>query len=122
MKDDMFTRLRKFRDARMSFDLIILDPPKFAKTKVQLPKAAHGYKDLNLLACKLLRPNGTLLTFSCSAAMTPEFFRTIVAEALCDARRSARVVRDFRQAPDHPASLAFPEGDYLNGLQIRMMD
>ncbi|MBO7741876.1 MAG: class I SAM-dependent methyltransferase [Victivallales bacterium] len=122
MKDDMFTRLRKFRDARMSFDLIILDPPKFAKTKAQLPKAAHGYKDINLLACKLLRPNGTLLTFSCSAAMTPEFFRTIVAEALCDAKRSARVVRDFRQAPDHPASLAFPEGDYLNGLMIRMAD
>lgn len=120
VKDDMFQRLRRFRDARQSFDLIILDPPKFAATKGQLLKAAHGYKDINLLAAKLLRPNGKLLTFSCSAAMTPEFFRTIVAEALADAGRTARVVREFRQSPDHPSSLAFPEGHYLTGLQLVM--
>ncbi len=122
IKADMFTQLRKFRDARKSFDLIILDPPKFAATKGQLMKAAHGYKDVNLLACKLLRPKGTLLTFSCSAAMTPEFFRTIVAEAVTDAKRSARVVRTFAQPADHPTSLAFPEGHYLTGLQLMMMD
>lgn len=117
---DMFTALRKFRDARRSFDVIVLDPPKFAATHGQLLRAAKGYKDINLLACKLLRPNGTLLTFSCSAAMTPEFFRTIVAEALTDAGRVARVVRAFSQAPDHPQALNFPEGHYLTGLQLEM--
>ncbi|MBO4620585.1 MAG: class I SAM-dependent methyltransferase [Victivallales bacterium] len=115
---DMFTALRKFRDERRSFDVIVLDPPKFAATHGQLLRAAKGYKDINLLACKLLRKNGTLLTFSCSAAMTPEFFRKIVAEALTDAGRTARVVRSFSQAPDHPQALNFPEGHYLTGLQL----
>lgn len=115
---DMFSALRKFRDARRFFDVIVLDPPKFASTHGQLLRAAKGYKDINLLACKLLRPNGTLFTFSCSAAMTPEFFRIIVAEALTDARRTARVVRSFTQAPDHPQALNFPEGHYLTGLQL----
>ena len=115
---DMFSVLRKFRDARRSFDVIVLDPPKFASTHGQLLRAAKGYKDVNLLACKLLRPNGTLLTFSCSAAMTPEFFRTIVAEALTDAGRVGRVVRTFSQSPDHPQALHFPEGHYLTGLQL----
>ncbi len=119
---DMFTVLRKFRDARRSFDVIVLDPPKFAATHGQLLRAAKGYKDINLLACKLLRKNGTLLTFSCSAAMTPEFFRTIVAEALTDAERTARVVRSFAQAPDHPQALNFPEGYYLTGLQLAISD
>jgi 23S rRNA (cytosine1962-C5)-methyltransferase len=122
IKGDMFTQLRKFRDSRRSFDVIVLDPPKFATTKAQLLKAAHGYKDINLLACKLLKPYGTLLTFSCSGAMTPEFFRTITAEALTDAGRSARIVRSFSQAPDHPQSPAFPEGHYLTGLQLRLDD
>ncbi len=122
LKGDMFTMLRKFRDSRRTFDVIVLDPPKFATTKAQLLKAAHGYKDINLLACKLLNPHGTLLTFSCSGAMTPEFFRTITAEALTDAGRSARIVRSFSQAPDHPQSPAFPEGHYLTGLQLRLDD
>ncbi len=117
---DMFQQLRRYRDSRQTFDVVVLDPPKFASTKGQLLKAAHGYKDINLLACKLLNPGGTLLTYSCSAAMTPEFFRTIVAEALTDARRGARLVRSFSQAPDHPQSLAFPEGHYLTGLQLQL--
>lgn len=117
---DMFQQLRKYRDARQSFDVIVLDPPKFAATHGQLLKAAHGYKDVNLLALKLLNPGGTLLTYSCSAAMTPEFFRTIVAEALTDSHRTGRVVRSFSQAPDHPQSLAFPEGHYLTGLEVRV--
>ena len=119
-RGDMFTQLRKYRDARRSFDLVILDPPKFASTQARLQRAARGYKDVNLLGCKLLNPGGTLLTFSCSAAMTPEFFQTVVAEALTDARRSARVVRTFTQAPDHPMALNFPEGRYLTGLELRM--
>lgn len=117
---DMFAALRKFRDQGRTFDVIVLDPPKFASTHGQLLRAAKGYKDINLLACKMLRKNGTLLTFSCSAAMTPEFFRTIVAEALTDAGRTARVVRAFTQAPDHPQALNFPEGHYLTGLQLEI--
>ena len=117
---DMFQQLRRYRDARQTFDVIVLDPPKFASTRGQLLKAAHGYKDVNLLACKLLNPGGTLLTYSCSAAMTPEFFRTIVAEALTDAHRTARVVQSFSQAADHPQSLAFPEGHYLTGLELHL--
>lgn len=120
IRGDMFTVLRKFRDSRRTFDVIVLDPPKFATTRGQLLKAAHGYKDINLLACKLLKPHGSLLTYSCSGAMTPEFFRTIVAEALTDAGRTARVLCSFSQAPDHPQSLAFPEGHYLTGLQLRL--
>ncbi len=119
-RGDMFTQLRKYRDARRSFDLIVLDPPKFASTQGKLIRAARGYKDVNLLAFKLLNPGGTLLTFSCSAAMTPEFFRTVVAEALTDAGRTARVARVFSQAPDHPLALNFPEGHYLTGLELRM--
>lgn len=117
---DMFTWLRKCRDRRESFDVIVLDPPKFAATKGQLLRAARGYKDVNLLGCKLLNPGGTLLTYSCSAAMTPEFFRTILGEALVDSGRQARVVRTFAQAPDHPLSLTFPEGCYLTGLELRL--
>ncbi|MGN0867685.1 MAG: class I SAM-dependent rRNA methyltransferase [Oligosphaeraceae bacterium] len=119
-RGDMFTQLRKYRDSRRSFDLIVLDPPKFASTQGRLQRAARGYKDVNLLGCKLLNPGGTLLTFSCSAAMTPEFFQTVVAEALTDSGRSARVVRTFTQAPDHPMALNFPEGRYLTGLELRM--
>ena len=103
-----------------SFDLIILDPPKFADTQAQLAKASRGYKDINLLGCKLLRPGGRLFTYSCSAAMTPELFRKVVGDAARDAQRQARVVRTLEQAPDHPRSLDFPEGDYLTGLELRL--
>jgi len=114
---DVFQQLRKFRDAARSFDLIILDPPKFAETQGQLHKAARAYKDINLLAFKLLRPGGRLFTFSCSGAMTPELFRTVVSEAAVDARRQALVVRTLAQAADHPIALNFPESYYLKGLE-----
>ena len=113
---DVFAQLRAFRDARRSFDLIVLDPPKFADSRTRLEKACRAYKDVNLLAFKLLRPGGLLATFSCSGAVDPALFRTVVAEAALDARRDARVVGRFSQGPDHPVSLACPEGLYLKGL------
>lgn len=118
LKADLFLQLRQFRDARRNFDLIILDPPKFADSQQRLEKAARGYKDINLLAIKLLRPGGSLLTFSCSAAMTPELFRKVVGDAARDAGRDALVARSFAQAADHPQALNFPEGHYLTGLQL----
>ena len=116
---DVFKQLRLYRDQGRQFDLIVLDPPKFADTKAQLVRAARGYKDINLLAMKLLRPGGILATFSCSGAMTAEFFDTVCREASCDAKRDMRIVARTRQAADHPTALAFPEGEYLNGLLLR---
>ena len=116
---DVFKQLRLYRDQGRQFDLIILDPPKFADTKAQLVRAARGYKDINLLAMKLLRPGGILATFSCSGAMTADFFDTVCREAACDAKRDMQIVARTRQAADHPTALAFPEGEYLNGLILR---
>lgn len=113
---DVGAQLRAFRDARRSFDLIVLDPPKFADSKNHVEKACRAYKDANRLAFKLLRPGGLLATFSCSGAIDEELFRTVVAEAACEAGRDARIVGRFDQSPDHPVSLACPEGRYLKGL------
>ena len=116
---DVFKQLRLYRDQGRSFDMIVLDPPKFADTKAQLMRAARGYKDINLLAMKLLRPGGVLATFSCSGAMTPEFFETVCREAAWDAKRDFQIVAHTQQAVDHPVSLNFPEGAYLKGLILR---
>ena len=116
---DVFKQLRHYRDQGRAFDLIVLDPPKFAETKGQLMRAARGYKDINLLAMKLLRPHGVLATFSCSGAMSAEFFETVCREAACDARRDFQIVGRTHQAADHPVALAFPEGAYLKGLILR---
>jgi len=118
LKADVFVQLRRFRDSGRKFDVIILDPPKFAETRSRLAGACRGYKDINLLALKLLRPQGHLLTFSCSAAMTPELFRKVVGGAVQDSNRRTRVCRQFSQDADHPLSLQFPEGDYLTGLEL----
>jgi 23S rRNA (cytosine1962-C5)-methyltransferase len=113
---DVFHELRRFRDSRRSFDVVVLDPPKFADAKAHVDRAARGYKDINLLAFKLLRPGGVLMTFSCSGAVSTELFQKIVADAAVDAGRDARIVRHLGQAPDHPVALGFPEGAYLKGL------
>ena len=120
IKADVFAQLRKFRDQGRSFDVVILDPPKFADTQRQLQHAARGYKDINLLGAKLTRPGGTLMTFSCSGAMTPELFAKVVGDACRDAGRKALVQRTLEQAPDHPTALDFPEGRYLTGLEINL--
>jgi 23S rRNA (cytosine1962-C5)-methyltransferase len=100
--------------------LIILDPPKFAQTASQAERAARGYKDINLLAFKLLRPGGFLVTFSCSGGINDELFQKIVAGAALDAGVDAQIVEYLHQGPDHPVALNFPEGAYLKGLIIRI--
>ena len=117
---DVFSVLRDLRDRGRSFDMIILDPPKFAPTVSNLNKAARGYKDINLLAFKLLRPGGLLATFSCSGGVSAEFFQKIIAGAALDARVEARILKYFSQSPDHPVALNFPEGAYLKGLLIQV--
>ena len=116
---DVFKQLRLYRDQGRTFDLVVLDPPKFADTKASLMRAARGYKDINLLAMKLLRPGGVLATFSCSGAVTPDLFDKICAEAAFDAKRDFQILERTRQGPDHPVALTFPEGLYLKGLILR---
>ena len=119
LEGDVFQLLRKFRDEARSFDMIILDPPKFAPTAAQAEKAARGYKDINLLAFKLLRPGGTLVTFSCSGGVDAALFQKIIASAALDAGVDAQIIEHLEQAPDHPVALHFPEGSYLKGLICR---
>ena len=116
LEGDVFQLLRKFRDENRSFDMIILDPPKFAPTAAQAERAARGYKDINLLAFKLLRPGGILITFSCSGGIDAELFQKIIAGAALDAGVDAQIVEHLSQNTDHPVSLYFPEGAYLKGL------
>ena len=116
LEGDVFQLLRKFRDENRSFDMIILDPPKFAPTAAQAERAARGYKDINLFAFKLLRPGGTLVTFSCSGGIDAGLFQKIVAGAALDAGVEAQIVEHLSQGSDHPVSVHFPEGAYLKGL------
>lgn len=117
--DDVFQLLRRYRDQGRRFDLIVLDPPKFADTRGRVQRAARGYKDINLLAFKLLAPGGLLCTFSCSGAIDAPLFQKIVADAALDAGRDARIVGHLSQPADHPVALPFPEGTYLKGLVCR---
>jgi 23S rRNA (cytosine1962-C5)-methyltransferase len=120
VEGDVFKVLRAYRDARRSFDLIVLDPPKFADARAHVDRAARGYKDINLLAFKLLRPGGLLLTFSCSGLIGRDLFQKIVADAALDAGRHVQILEWLSQAPDHPVALGFPEGVYLKGLVCRI--
>jgi 23S rRNA (cytosine1962-C5)-methyltransferase len=115
---DVFAQLRTLRDKNARFDLIVLDPPKFAPTAAQARNAARAYKDINLLALKLLAPGGLLATFSCSGGVSPELFQSIVAGAALDAGVEAKILERFGAAADHPVALEFPEGDYLKGLLL----
>ena len=115
---DVFAELRRLRDGAAKFDLIVLDPPKFAPTAAQVKKAARAYKDINLWALKLLAPGGLLATFSCSGGVSAELFQSIVAGAALDAGADAKIVERFSAAADHPVALEFPEGEYLKGLLV----
>jgi 23S rRNA (cytosine1962-C5)-methyltransferase len=117
---DVFQLLRGFRDRGRNFDMIVLDPPKFAQSASQVQHAARGYKDINLLAFKLLRPGGLLVTFSCSGAISEDLFQKIVAGAALDAGVHAQIMERLSQSPDHPVALNFPEGAYLKGFVIRV--
>ncbi len=116
LEGDVFQLLRKFRDEARSFDMIILDPPKFAPTAAHAEKATRAYKDINLLAFKLLRPGGMLVTFSCSGGIDAGLFQKIVAGSALDAGVDAQIIEHLSQGADHPVSLHFPEGAYLKGL------
>ena len=120
MEGDVFEVLRKMRDQSRRFDLIILDPPKFAPTAAHVQRAARAYKDINLLAFKLLRPCGLLFTFSCSGGVERGLFQKIVAGAALDAGVEAQIVEYLSASPDHPVALNFPEGEYLKGLLCRI--
>jgi len=117
-KADVFAYQRQLRDRGRSFDLVVLDPPKFAPTAAQVKNAARAYKDINLMALKLLRPGGLLATFSCSGGVSAELFQSIVAGAAADAGVEAKILERFGPAADHPVALNFPEGDYLKGLLV----
>ena len=118
-KGDVFQLLRKYRDSNRSFDLIILDPPKFAPTTAQVERASRGYKDINLLAMKLLRENGLLMTFSCSGGVSLDLFTKIISGAALDSGQDFQIIAQLHQAADHPIATNFPEGAYLKGLILR---
>ena len=117
---DVFQALRDFRKAGRMFDLIVLDPPKFAPSAAHAERAARAYKDINVLGCRLLRPGGMLMTYSCSGGIGLELFQKIVAGAAHDAGRMARIVGRLSGAADHPVALNFPEGEYLKGLLLEL--
>lgn len=118
---DVFAYLRQLRDQRATFDVIILDPPKFAPTRSLAEKAARGYKDINLLALKLLNPDGRLVTFSCSGGISAGFFQKILSGAASDAGRRVVIEERLFQSRDHTVSLHFPEGEYLKGFLCRVL-
>jgi len=119
IEEDVFKYLRTLRDRAEYFDMIILDPPKFAPTVSQAERAARGYKDINLLALKLLNQNGYLMTFSCSGGVSEELFQKIIAGAAIEAGVNAKIIKRLHQAVDHPVSINFPEGAYLKGFLIQ---
>jgi 23S rRNA (cytosine1962-C5)-methyltransferase len=113
---DVFQVLRDYRDRGRTFDLVILDPPKFATSTARVMDASRGYKDVNLLAMRLLRPGGLLVTFSCSGLVSADLFQKIVFGASVDAGRDVQILERLAQGPDHPVLLTFPEAAYLKGL------
>jgi 23S rRNA (cytosine1962-C5)-methyltransferase len=120
LQGDAFALLRRLHEQGRRFDLVVLDPPKFAPTEKHAARAARAYKDVNLWAFRLLRPGGTLFTFSCSGGIARALFQSIVAGAALDAGVQGRIVRPLSAAADHPVALAFPEGEYLKGLMVRV--
>ncbi|MHB1359326.1 MAG: class I SAM-dependent rRNA methyltransferase [Rhodocyclaceae bacterium] len=117
---NVFDELRRLKAAGETFDLIVLDPPKFAPSASHAERASRAYKDINLLGCKLLSPGGLLMTYSCSGGVGLDLFQKIVAAAACDAGRTARIVKRLQGSADHPVDLAFPEGEYLKGLLLQV--
>ncbi|HDY7665144.1 TPA: class I SAM-dependent methyltransferase [Vibrio vulnificus] len=118
---DVFKLLREYRDQGTKFDVVIMDPPKFAESKAQLNGACRGYKDINMLAMQIIKPGGTLLTYSCSGLMDQVLFQKIIADAAVDAGRSVKFVERFEQAADHPTDTAYPEGFYLKGFACKVL-
>ncbi len=120
VEGDAFQILRRYRDQARTFDAIILDPPKFVYSQSQLQAGCRGYKDINLLALKLLKPGGALVTFSCSGLVGGDLFQKVVFGASIDAGRDVQILAKLLQAPDHPILLSFPESEYLKGMVCRV--
>ncbi|MEJ2209311.1 MAG: class I SAM-dependent methyltransferase [Anaerolineae bacterium] len=118
---DVFQVLRRYRDEGRRFDVIILDPPKFASSQAEVMAATRGYKDINLLALQLLRAGGFLVTFSCSGRVSADLFQKVVFGASVDAGRHVQIVEWLAQSSDHPVLLTFPESAYLKGLLCRVL-
>src|SRR5690606_31983878 len=119
---DVNAMLRRFGEAGRTFDAIVLDPPKLAPTVAHAERAARAYKDINRLALKLLAPGGVLFTYSCSGGISADLFHKIVASAGTDAGVDGYIAERLGAAPDHPMTLAFPEGEYLKGLVVLRKD
>ena len=119
-EDDVFQALRGFKAEGRKFDMVILDPPKFAPSAAHAERAARAYKDINLLGLRLLNPGGILMTYSCSGGIGLEMFQKIVASAAADVGVEARIIHRLSAAPDHPVGLAVPEGEYLKGIACQV--
>jgi 23S rRNA (cytosine1962-C5)-methyltransferase len=119
IEGDAFEVLRRMRDRRAEFDLIILDPPKYSASAKHIERATRKYKDINLVGIKLLAPGGKLMTFSCSQSMDTDLFQKVVAGAAVDAKRDLRIIHRLGQPVDHPVHLHFPESEYLKGLLLQ---
>jgi 23S rRNA (cytosine1962-C5)-methyltransferase len=117
---DVFAQLRAYRAEGRRFDVIVLDPPRFALSRSHIKRASRGYKDINWIALQLLRRGGVLVTFSCSGLVSRELFQKIVFGAALDAGRDVQIVTHLSQAGDHPIALNFPEAAYLKGLICRV--
>ena len=120
VEGDVFSVLRGYRAQDCRFDVVVIDPPKFARSEREVKRAARAYKDVNLLAFRLLRPGGTLFTCSCSGSVSADLFKKIVFGAAVDAEREAQIVGYLAQGADHPVALTFPQGAYLKGLICRV--
>jgi 23S rRNA (cytosine1962-C5)-methyltransferase len=120
IQSDVNKQLRVFKDAGETFDIIILDPPKYAPSRSALDRASRAYKDLNRIAMLLLNKGGLLATFSCSGAMDLETFKQVLAWAALDAGKQVQFIGQFCQPGDHPVRSSFPEGEYLKGLLCRV--
>jgi 23S rRNA (cytosine1962-C5)-methyltransferase len=120
IEGDVFQVLREYRNQGRVFDLVILDPPKFAYSQHQVQSACRGYKDINLLAMQIVAPGGILFTFSCSGRVSPDLFQKVLFGASVDARRDVQIIEKLSQASDHPILLTFPESEYLKGLVCRV--
>lgn len=119
LEADVFQVLRDFRKEGRQFDIVVLDPPKFAPSAAHAERAARAYKDVNLFGLRVLKPGGLLMTYSCSGGVGLEMFQKIVTDAAHDAGREARIVRRLAGSADHPVALNFPEGEYLKGLLVQ---
>jgi 23S rRNA (cytosine1962-C5)-methyltransferase len=115
-----FEILRAYKEAEWKFDVVVLDPPKFAQRKGQVDKATRGYKDINLLAMQLIKPGGVLITFSCSGAVNAGLFQKVLFGAAVDASRTVQIIEHLSQGADHPILLTYPESEYLKGFVCRV--